>query len=125
MMRTLLNQYVEGWISSRIEPMLNTLTNDCVITECYGPVYKGHDRVRQRMETWFAFGGRVLQWDILSCVGGKNSAALEWMFRCWWQECESSFDGASIVWFGDEKIKVLRECTTTAPLYEWQGEWKS
>ena len=53
-MRMLLEQYVEGWKSRHIEAVLDTLANDCVVTECYGPVYKGRDRVRQWMETWFA-----------------------------------------------------------------------
>ena len=113
---------VEGWKAEHIHQVLDTLAHDCVVTECYG---KSRDRVRQWMETWFAEGGRVLQWDILSFVGGQNSAAIEWAFRCWWQGRELSFDGARIVRFAGEKIEALREYTTTEPLYEWQGEWKS
>ncbi|MDA8204905.1 MAG: nuclear transport factor 2 family protein [Thermaerobacter sp.] len=123
LMRTLLEQYVEGWKSRHIEAVLSTLANDCVVTECYGPVYKSHDRVRQWMATWFAAGGRVLEWDIRSFVGGRNAAAIEWTFRCWWREDEFAFDGASVARFDGGKIATLREYTTTAPLYEWQGEW--
>jgi hypothetical protein len=124
-MRTLLTKYVEGWKTGRINTVLETLTERCVITECYGPVYKGRETVRQWMRTWFSQGGQVLQWDITSFVGGQNSAAIEWIFRCRWHGREFSFAGASVVWFAERKIEVLREYTTTAPLYEWHGEWKT
>jgi ketosteroid isomerase-like protein len=35
------------------------------------------------------------------------------------------FDGASIAHFRDGKISRLREYCTNAPLYEWEGEWRS
>ena len=124
-MRALLENYVEGWKSGRVDAVLETLADDCVITECYGPIYRGRDQVQRWMRTWFAEGGRVLQWDIISFVGGRESAAVEWIFRCWWQEREFSLDGASVVRFFDGKIEALREYATTAPLYEWQGQWRT
>ncbi len=88
-MRMLLEQYVEGWKSRHIEAVLDTLANDCVVMECYGPVCKGRGRIHQWMEAWLAEGGRILEWDIRSFVGGRNAAAIEWTFRCWRQEDDS------------------------------------
>lgn len=46
-----------AWADHDIEGVLETLTDDCVVTESYGPVYRGRDRVEQWMRTWFEGGG--------------------------------------------------------------------
>ncbi|KIL36378.1 hypothetical protein SD70_31660 [Gordoniibacillus kamchatkensis] len=122
--KTLLEQYVAGWKAAEIETVLSTLREDCIITECYGPIYRGRDKVQLWMEKWFGEGNRVLQWDIHSIVLGQDSAAFEWGFKCLWHGNESFFEGATIVRFRDARIQSLREYATTAQLYEWNGMWR-
>lgn len=121
---SIFKQYVSGWRSADFDTVLGTLTKDCVITECYGPIYRGQGMVRLWLEKWLGEGNRVLQWDINSFVLGQEAAAVEWKFKCLWQRAETTFDGASIIQFKNEKIHTMREYATTSQLYEWCGTWK-
>jgi hypothetical protein len=123
--KKLVEQYMCGWKEAKIETVLATLNEDCIVTECYGPIYRGRDKVQLWMEKWFGEGNRVLQWDIHSFFVGEDSAALEWGFKCLWHGTESYFEGSSIVQFRGEKIQSIREYVTTAQLYEWNGTWKA
>jgi ketosteroid isomerase-like protein len=120
----LIKQYVEGWKAAQIDDVLNTLAEDCVVTESYGPIYRGRDKVRVWIEKWLGEDNRVLQWDIHSFVHGQDSAAFEWSFKCLWHGSEFNFEGASVVQFKNGKIWYMREYATTAQLYEWEGIWK-
>lgn len=100
------------------------VTPNCVITECYGPVYRGRDHVRQWAEQWFAAGGRVHRWDVTSGFRCGEQEAAEWVFECTWMGERSQFEGASIVRFDGGLIAELREYQTTAPLYDWDGAWR-
>lgn len=122
--KNLVEQYVAGWKEAGIETVLSALRDDCVVTESYGPIYRGRDNVRLWMEKWLGEGNRVLQWDISTLVVWQDSAAFEWRFKCLWHGNESYLEGATIVRFRGEKIQSLREYATTAKLYEWNGTWK-
>jgi hypothetical protein len=121
---SLIEQYVEGWKRAQIDTVLDTLAEDCVVTESYGPIYRGREKVRLWLEKWLGEGNRVLQWDIHSLVIEQDSAAFEWAFKCLWHGSESYFEGASVVQFKHNKIWSLREYATTAQPYEWEGIWK-
>ena len=123
-MRALMVQYVESWKSQNVVGVLDTLTEDCVITECYGPVYRGKSTIQQWMRTWFAEGGEILQWDIQRWLLAQDGAAMEWIFRCRWQDHEAFLDGATVALFHGGKIASLREYATTAPLYDGHGTWQ-
>ena len=114
--KPIFERYVEAWKRADIEAALETLDEDCVITECYGPVYRGRDKVRLWMEKWLGEGNRVLEWDILSSVSGQDAAAFEWRFKCLYHGEESGFEGASVVRCRDGKILYMREYATTAEL---------
>lgn len=96
-MKAMFERYVEAWKRAEIDAALETLDGHCVITEWYGPVYRGRDKVRLWMEKWLGEGNRVLEWDILSCVFDDDAAAFEWRFKCLWHGEESGFEGASVV----------------------------
>jgi len=124
-MKTVFERYVEAWKRADIEAALDTLEDNCVITECYGPVYRGRDKVRLWMEKWLGDGNRVLEWEITSELFGQDAAAFEWRFKCLYQGEEAGFEGASVVRYRNGKILTMREYATTAKLYEWNGAWKS
>lgn len=48
----------------------------------------------------------------------------EWHFSCTWQGKGSTFEGATIARLREDKIAYLREYATTAPLYDWTGQWR-
>ena len=61
-MVTQLHTYIDAWRRHDVGAVLTTLTDDCVVIESYGPVYRGRPRVEQWMNAWFAAGGRVDAW---------------------------------------------------------------
>ncbi len=121
----LIRSYIEGWRERDRAKILDTLDPDCMIVECYGPVYRGAARVGAWIDAWFGEGNSVDRWDITSLLAGDDGAAVEWRFACTWHGTFSTFDGASIVRFKGERIAYLREYQTTETLYDWAGEWRS
>ena len=118
-----LHDYIDGWRRHDVAGVLDTLTDDCVIIESYGPVYRGRDRVRQWMLAWFGAGGTVDGWDITSTAAIGGVLVTEWRFACTWKGDARAFDGVTIAKLEGDKITYLREYATTAPLYEWTGQW--
>ncbi|WP_327138573.1 nuclear transport factor 2 family protein (plasmid) [Streptomyces sp. NBC_01340] len=119
-----LHAYIDAWQRHDAAGVLATLTDDCVIIECYGPVYRGHRRVEQWMRAWFGAGGSVDAWKITSQSTSEEVLIAEWTFSCTWQGKEATFEGATIARLQGEKIAYLREYATSAPLYDWTGTWR-
>jgi ketosteroid isomerase-like protein len=119
-----LRRYIDGWRKPDPQAVLNTLADDCVVIECYGPVYRGKARVRQWMDAWFGAGGTVDGWDITSEARAGDTLVAEWTFSCTWKGEPATFDGSTVARLDGEKIVYLREYTTTAPLYDWTGSWR-
>ena len=120
----LIRAYVEGWKAGNRATILSTLATNCVITECYGPVYRGIERVAQWIDAWFAPGNTIETWDVTSLILADAGAAAEWRFSCTYNGTRASFDGCSIVRVAQGKITYLREYQTSAPLYDWEGQWR-
>jgi ketosteroid isomerase-like protein len=120
----LVRQYVEGWCEGDAAKILEAVVPSCVVIESHGPTYRGKDRIAQWVETWFEAGGRVERWEITSLEVLGEAGFFEWSFACRWQEKRYDFEGASVIRFEDDKIAYIREYTTTAPLYEWEGVWR-
>jgi ketosteroid isomerase-like protein len=118
-----LQAYIDGWRRHDISAVLGTLADDCVVTECYGPIYRGRTRVEQWMTTWLAIGS-VDSWEITNQIATGDVLVAEWTFSCTYRGDSATFDGATIARLRDGEITYLREYATTAQLYEWTGSWR-
>lgn len=120
----LLLAYIDAWRRHDVSGVLATLSDDCVITESHGPVYRGRGRVEQWMRAWFDAGGVVNGWEVTATAEAGQVLVAEWTFTCTWRGDVASFDGATIARLRGGRIAELREYATTAPLYEWTGTWR-
>lgn len=119
-----LLSYIAAWKEHDAESVAARVTENCLVAECYGPVYRGRDRVRGWAAAWFAAGGVIHSWEISDhFVAGEREAA-QWRFDCTWAGKRESFEGCSIGWTDKGLVSQLREYQTTAPLYEWTGQWR-
>lgn len=121
---TPLERYVTAWLSGDPDRIAETVAAACIVTECYGPVYRGRETVRRWAQTWFGAGGVVHRWNIWDRFGTADREAAQWTFECTWQGRRSSFDGATVIRVQDGLVVELREYQTSAPLYEWNGTWR-
>ena len=119
-----LEAYIDGWRRHDIPAVLETLTDDCVVIECYGPVYRGRARVEQWMNAWFGAGGTVDGWQITSSATAGEVLVVEWHFECTWKGSPGAFDDSTVARLDGDRIVYLREYATTAPLYDWTGSWR-
>lgn len=119
-----LTDYINAWKSNETERIVATVTPDVVITESFGPVYHGRDRVRQWCEKWNEEGSRVLDWVVTDEFAIGDRLVAEWRFEYHQDGENRSFLGATIATARDGKIAELREYAVTAELYSWEGEWK-
>jgi len=121
---TALLAYIEAWVANDSEHIAGAVAEDCLITECYGPVYRGRARVLQWARAWLAAGGIVHGWEVTDHFIADDREVAQWVFECTWGGSRSSFEGASICRVQDGQVLELREYQTTAPLYEWDGAWR-
>jgi hypothetical protein len=120
----LLETYIDGWRRADRGQILSVLAPDCVVIECYGPVYRGIPTVGAWVEAWFARGCTVDDWQITSLQEGGNGGAAEWRFAYTEGDETSVINGATVFRVEDHRMTYLREYQTTAPLYDWQGTWQ-
>jgi len=120
----LIRSYVEGWREGDAAKILGAVAPDCVVIESHGPIYRGKETISQWIETWFGAGGVVHSWEIRSLEIAGTAGFFEWSFACSWQGKRYEFEGASVIRFAEGGISYLREYTTTAPLYDWDGTWR-
>lgn len=120
----LIRSYVEGWREGDAAKILGAVAPDCVVIESHGPTYRGKDRIRQWVETWFGAGGVVNSWEIRSLETTGEAGFFEWSFACTWQGERYEFEGASVIRLEEGGISYIREYTTTSPLYDWDGTWR-
>jgi ketosteroid isomerase-like protein len=119
-----LQAYIEAWRRHDVAEVLATLTADCVVIECYGPIYRGRQRVEQWMNAWLGAGGSVDGWEITSEATAGETLMAEWRFECTWKGEAAAFDGMTVARLQGGRIAYLREYATTAPLYDWTGTWR-
>lgn len=122
---TLLERYIDGWRRHDTEAIIETLTPDCVVTESFGPIYRGHAWVKRWISAWFAENGCVIDWTIQDLQSSGDVETAEWTFYYTWRGEKKSFEGITIAKLHEGKIYYLREYATTDPLYDWRGEWRS
>ena len=121
---TPLLEYIEAWAANDAARIVAAVAPDCVVTECYGPVYQGREKVRLWAMEWFKAGGIVHRWTVTDHFIVDDREAAQWEFECTWQGERSSFEGASLSRNEGALILELREYQTSAPLYEWNGTWR-
>jgi ketosteroid isomerase-like protein len=119
-----LTDYIDAWSSNDTERIVSTVTPDADVTESYGPVYRGQERIREWADTWFARGGRVRSWVVTSELAAGDTIVAEWRFDYRADGEDRSFEGLTIATVRDGRIAALREYATTADLYTWEGEWR-
>jgi len=121
---TALTEYIGAWAANDVERIAAAVTEDCVITECYGPVYRGRDWVRRWADAWLGAGGIVHHWDVTVDIVTADREVAEWTFECTWEGDRSTFDGATVARVAGDLIAELREYQTSAPLDDWRGTWR-
>jgi ketosteroid isomerase-like protein len=119
-----LTDYIAAWKTNDTERIAETVTEDVVITESFGPVYYGRERVREWCEKWNEEGSRVLDWTITNEAQAGDLLMAEWRFEYHQDGEDRTLLGATIATQRDGKIAQLREYAVTADLYTWEGEWR-
>ena len=119
-----LTAYIDAWVANDADRIVDAVAEDCVITECYGPVYRGRTWVRRWATEWFAAGGAVHRCDVTDHFVAADREVAQRIFECTWDGRRSAFEGATIARITSGLIAELREYQTTAPLYDWQGTWR-
>ena len=118
-----LDRYIAAWLAADPEAIAACVTTDCVAIECYGPVYRGRDKIQRWAQTWFAAGGSVHRWDVSDAFAAGDRELAQWDFECTWHGDRATFQGCTIATIKDGRLHRLREYQTSAPLYEWEGHW--
>ncbi|MGP9683045.1 nuclear transport factor 2 family protein [Brachybacterium sp. AOP3-A1-3] len=121
---TALTEYVAAWVHGDPESIAALVSEGCVVTECYGPVYRGRPRVRQWAQAWFGAGGTVHRWVLMDHFVSGDREVAQWTFECTFRGSRGTFEGATIARVADGLITELREYETSAPLYDWEGSWR-
>lgn len=110
----LIERYFESWIKDDVSTLEEVFDNSIIYSECYGPEYRGLKQVKQWFEDWHK-KGNVLLWDIKSFAHDKNVTAVEWVFKCEYNNEISMFDGVSLIIFNSNgKIVNFKEFESKA-----------
>ena len=110
----LIERYFGSWIKDDVSTLEEVFDNSIIYSECYGPEYRGLKQVKQWFEDWHK-KGNVLLWDIKSFAHDKNVTAVEWVFKCEYNNEISMFDGVSLIIFNSNgKIVNLKEFESKA-----------
>ena len=109
--RTLIDTYIDSWLTRDIDLFLVTLHPGIVVREYHGPEYRGKDECRDWFSSWHADGGRVRTWTVTSHIYDSEAerAAIEWDFCCLADGDTHRFFGASLVHFAEDLIVDLSE----------------
>lgn len=118
-----LTEYMNAWVAGSPTRIAERVAAGCVITECYGPVYRGRPRIQEWARTWFDAGGIVHSWTLTDHFSTPEREAAQWIFECTWKGERGTFEGATISRHVGGLISELREYETSAPLYDWDGTW--
>lgn len=121
---TTLLRYIESWVGGDPERIASTVTDDCVISECWGPIYRSRASVQQWAQAWFGAGGVIHRWEVTDHFRAEEREAAAWTFEYTWQGRHDVIAGASIASSSHGLLSRLSEFRTTAPGYNWAGEWR-
>jgi len=119
--KDLVQQYVDGWKTGNHLEILDVLTEDCLIIESHGPVYRGKKIVKEWIDEWFKQGNSVEKWKITSFYPCGDRVVFEWVFAYKGKKTREAFDGITLAKLKNGKIFELREYRATAFPFIWQG----
>ncbi|MFZ2347460.1 MAG: nuclear transport factor 2 family protein [Lactococcus chungangensis] len=109
----LFAQYTQSWENKDLPQFLACLTDDIIITECYGATYISKTEAQKWFQHWTApTENQVVNWEILAKFEDslKNTDFFNWHFRYVYQNKASVFEGLSQVTFSDNgKITKIKE----------------
>lgn len=109
--KKLFEKYIIGWKSNNREQILSVLTEDCIIVECYGPMYQDKEQVQQWIDDWINSDHYVNRWEIYETLFDDiaGTAAFVWEFECFANNKHHRFKGSSIVKYNNGLIKEIKE----------------
>ena len=90
--KSLIQNYMDGWKAGNEIKILNSLSENCVITESHGPIYHGIAMVKKWIAEWTKFN-KIKKWDLTSFYLFDHTIC-----------CELNFS-----YIGNEKRKNLLE----------------
>lgn len=119
------NKKIKEWFHSWFDPSWNhfedIFDDDIYYVESWGPEYKGIEQIKQWFSNWHK-EAKLNCWDIKQIIHKDNISVVEWYFSCFDKEIHQ-FEGVSLIeWSDDEKIKILKEYTSTLPHYNLLNE---
>ena len=111
----LVKKYVESWINNDSALFISILHDEIMISECYGPIYKG----KQACLDWFSDWNKenqVLSWEILdfSYDNLVSKVCFEWRFEYKLENQIHVFFGCSFISLEDGKFLAINEYMTKA-----------
>jgi len=116
--KTIIQNYIDGWKTGNEIKILNSLSENCVITESHGPVYHGIGTVKKWIADWTKFN-KIKKWDLISFYSFDHTVCFEWNFSYIGNERKEEFNGITIAKIENGKIVWLKEYRMTAVPYEW------
>ncbi len=107
-----LTAYIDGWRRHDISAVLAMLADDCLVIECYGPVYRGRHRVEQWMRAWLGEGESVDDWRVTDVVEIDDFQFAEWRLTSAWRGKQDTFDGATFAKIVEGNMQQQHRCTS-------------
>lgn len=113
----IVRKYFTAWLENDAGTLPELFADDATYTECYGPEYHGIEQLLQWFSDWNK-KGRVLEWSIKQFVQQQEVVAVEWYFKCDYENNMDGFDGVSLITFNKEdKITSVKEFQSKAQHY--------
>jgi len=108
--QTVLETYINGWVTRDKDKILASLTEDALIREAHGLTHKNLFVITKWLEGWLATGSTMDYWDIESFHFDPltQSAFFLWEFASTYEGKKEKSTGASFVVFRDKKISVIQ-----------------
>ena len=112
-----IRDYFISWIQKDSSVVQRYFHPEIVYIECYGPKYNGIEQVMKWFEEWNKIGS-VLEWRIKQIICQNNFYAVEWYFKCDYENNVEGFDGVSIIEFNNKnEIILVKEFQSKAEHY--------
>lgn len=120
-----LRAYLDAWLCRDVSAARAVLDDGCVVVDSHGVVLRGADAVVDWLRGWIRAGGVVHAVDIAEESESNGVITAQWALEVTWQGVRAQVEGRSVAHVRDGLITYLREYTTTGPLGDWDGTWKS